>query len=1229
MGSPLDELPRVGRFEIVGRLGAGGMGVVYEALDDETRTRVALKTIKEPSPEFILRLKREFRALQGLQHPNLVSLGELIELDGTWLFTMELVRGVDFVTHVRQAAGLGEEIAVSNTVDVRLGNTSSPWFDESRLRSALVQLAMGLCALHQSGKVHRDIKPSNVLVTENGRVVILDLGLVADFHAREESEESCVGTAAYMAPEQAARGRVGPEADWYSVGVVLYEALVGRLPFEGPALRILLNKQETEPAAPSAAAFVPADLDKLCVGLLRIDPAARPSGPDVLLALGANMPGARLTLSRTLAAPFVGRREELAFLRAAFDETRRGQPLILHVHGESGIGKTSLVKRFTDLAALEAEAVVLFGRCYERENVPFKAMDGVVDALGRYMGKLPQAKAAFLVPRRAGLLMQMFPVLGKVRVLAEAPRHEIAEPREHRAQVFSALLELLCRLADQCPTIVVIDDLQWADADSLDLLGDLLRPPDAPAVLLVTTWRETADSNDRLQDLESRLPGASKHLVLRPLPSGDARQLASALLELAWPVIEDAPRRAQVIAEDAAGHPLFIDELSRQLSVGGEAPARFEDSVLARIARLDARAQKILQLIMVAGEPILQVTVARAAGLEIGTVMRELSGLRVMNLVRTAGRGDSRMVEPYHDRIRRAVLGSFAPDVLKACHRDLARALEGGGDANPETLAMHYKGAGEDELAAKHVEEAANRASRSLAFDRAARLFRLALELGPKGASHARGLRIRLGNALASTGRGAEAAEEFLRAADGASAAEDLELRRLAAQQLLVTGHIDEGLATLRQVLAAEGISYPSTPLRALATVAWRRLRLVLGRKRLQVRDESVIPGKDLARIDACYHVGTSLGVVDHVRGHAFNALGLLFAMKAGEPHRVARALAVEAGFHSVRGGRAVRRTLELLEKAEALAEKTSEPYVLALVRAVRGQAAHLWGRFREAHDLCQEAEALFGRHCVGVPWEITTARLWSSRALQYLGDVGELARRVPQLVNDFQSRNDRYGETSLRVSVSPFLCLAHDNPRAAKEEIAEGLHKWSPKGFHVQHYFALYSRVSADLYAGEVDEACRTLNEGLPELRRALLLRVQFVRIVMNDLRGRVALASSLRNGADKQKLLREALKVAAQVEAEEAPWARPVAVLLRAGVAAAQGTTGGTLLALLEDALKGFEASEMGLHAACVRYWLGTIAGGHERHVLREQARLWMAAQAIKSPERMAALLAPAVVV
>src|SRR5690606_25647375 len=108
-----------------------------------------------------------------------------------------------------------------------------------------------IIALHRAGMVHRDIKPTNILVTAEGRAVLLDFGLISEYaNQRDVSDVTIVGTAAYMAPEQAAGQKVGPEADWYSLGVLLFEAITGRWPHQGPPIRMLMQKQESKAKSP-------------------------------------------------------------------------------------------------------------------------------------------------------------------------------------------------------------------------------------------------------------------------------------------------------------------------------------------------------------------------------------------------------------------------------------------------------------------------------------------------------------------------------------------------------------------------------------------------------------------------------------------------------------------------------------------------------------------------------------------------------------------------------------------------------------------------------------------------------------------------------------------------------------------------------------------------------------------------------------------------------------------
>ena len=539
---------------------------------------------------------------------------------------------------------------------------------------------------------------------------------------------------------------------------MLHEALTGTLPIDGAPLQILLRKQREDPAPPSRkCGAVPADLDQLCVHLLRRDPAARPRGDEILGRLG-EAPRARTGPSATRSSSgheggFVGRTAELGVLDEALERMRKGECVKVLAHGESGIGKTRLVQHFLEIAQRGApDVLVLAGRCYERESVPYKAFDGVIDAISRELLRWPEVDVARVLPRQAGLLARVFPVLGRVRSFArEAPPTARLDPQEQRSRLLTALRELFVRIADGRPLVVLVDDLQWADHDSLTLLAELVREPDPPRLLLLATSRIGA--TELFADGVLR-PRGLDELRIDRLTVEDAEALASSLLG-------DVARAADV-GREAAGHPLFIEELSRHAGPAGEgeagAPLRLDDALRGRVGALPAEARAVLEHLALAGVRVAAGVLQQAAGIDAAPFDRAVAELRVVRLVKTSGRGDAATVEPYHDRIRESVTATIAAGAREAMHRALAGAFERSPDADPERLLDHWRGAGEPAKAAGHALVAAARAEGLLAFYRAAHLYRDARELG---APDARAVARKEARSLALAGRGALAAEVY------------------------------------------------------------------------------------------------------------------------------------------------------------------------------------------------------------------------------------------------------------------------------------------------------------------------------------------------------------------------------------------------------------------------------------------------------------------------------------
>jgi Cdc6-like AAA superfamily ATPase len=1210
------------RFDIRARLGAGGMGVVYLAYDRERCAEVALKTLSSLDGFSVALFKNEFRALADLQHPNLVRLYELFAEDQQWFFTMELVLGVDFLAHVRGTSGEKLDATDISAIGDTLEAPPCQPFDEVRLRESLRQLALGVVALHQANKVHRDIKPSNILVQPDGRVVLLDFGLVTEVAHAKDGQPTVVGTARYMAPEQAAERPVGPEADWYAVGTVIYEAMTGQTPFVGKDLELLVNKTRFEPPRPrTLARDLPEDLDALCVELLRMDPLARPRARQILVRLGAAdavTEDSRRSTSLTGATTFVGRQGELAALRTAYEDVAKGSSVTVLVYGESGLGKSSLMARFTERLKEEHSAVlVLEGCCYERESVPYKAFDGILDCLTERLSRMDQVDAALLLTPDVAPLVRLFPGLRRVPAVSRLAPLELGDLQELRTRAFSALRNLLHRIAVKRPLVLCIDDFQWSDADSLTLLADLLHPPGAPPLLLLGTV-QTGIADEVVRGVAERL-GEVRHLPLEALPSDEAERLAKALAGTS------AGPSPQSIALEAAGHPLFIHELVRHVRETGAPKIRLDDVLWSRVERLEEPARRLLAILSVAALPLRQATAAQAADLDADTLAQMISLLRVAHLVRRSGTRGTDYIETYHNRIRQAVLHHLAKDGVRALHARLADALEAKESGDAMRLVHHLEGAGEHERAALHATRGARVAAEALAFDHAARLYRTALRLGHYEEGESRRLSIALGDALAQGGKGAEAAAVFQAAAEGANETEALDLSRRAAEQLLLSGHVDEGMAALVTVLGKVGLAMPRTARRALLAVASARIHVAIRGLGFRVREESQIPPALLARVDACWAAAIGLANVDYFRSAVFQMRHLLLALRLGEPYRLARGLATEASFSALAGAKHHARTVRLLGTLHEIAEQSMHPHAIGLASLADEIAALLEGRWKDCLELAGRAELQFRERCAGLVWERSTMYVNATLSLWFLGETKECCQRVGEYLRGAEERGDHYGATTMRTGHACFLHLVADDPDAARHSAQSALRGWSKVGViqHVQE--DLLAQVSIDLYEAPGGKAAwEQIQARWRALESTMMLRIQLVRIMMVNLRAGAALAAAASKGRSAEAMLREAESAAKCIERAHARWGDPLALLVRAGIAAKRHNEAAAV-GLLERAARGFVAADMALYARAADRHRGQLLGGTEGARLVAEADAWMAAQAIRQPARMAVMLAP----
>jgi hypothetical protein len=1100
----------------------------------------------------------------------------------------------------------------------------------------LLQLVEGVAALHAAGKLHRDLKPSNVRVTPDGRVVILDFGVATELRRPRPSEavenDEIVGTVAYMAPEQASGDPPVPASDWYSVGVILYEAIVGAPPYIGSEVEVMTLKCTVDPIAPSARLQgVPDDLNELCMDLLSVEPEQRPDAAQILLRLGRapsdrapapqpdDMPGS---------ADLIGRQAHLQQLRDAFEATLKMRAVSVRVAGASGMGKSVVVHHFLDAIERSGDVLVLRGRAYERESVPYKAVDTVVDALSRHLIDLEERGHPLELPTDIGALAQVFPVLRRIGSIEEVAQAKVDDPRTLRQRAFAALREVFDSLMRRSPVVVFIDDVQWGDTDSAALLVELLRPPGEPALLLVTTHRsEEAETSPFLAELRARWNEESeaRDILVGALDEEDSRRLALAVLGAND---ASAQRTAAAIAREAAGNPFLLEELARaasghhRIAAAGLSPASsltLEQIIGERAARLPEDARRLLEVIAVGGRPLPLATVREASDLS-DTAPQLVALLRARRFVRTGLRHGLEMVESSHDRIRETVVALLPAETVRGHHAQLARVLELTAESDPEAIATHLLGAGDRERAGHYAERAAEQAVAKLAFAQAARLFQLRIDsLGPSSPELQR---LRLSKAKASewAGHAEKAARAYLAAAEQAPPLERLDLERAAAAQLIAAGRVDEGAAAFHRVLAAVDRAVPGSGLGILFwAVLYKVASMFLLRTELRSADD--LPPEERVRLDALNAAARALTLIDPLSAVYVKARYLVDALRSGSRFYVVRAAAAEAGTLASAGKRESSRERALFATARRLAEESGDDEGLGLYEMTFGISQYLRGHWTSCVEFLDRAYA-----------RLVTLRRWQANASVYrvyaltsLGDLHEVKSRTKRLLADAEQRGDLYTAVNLRASHPMAAWLGADDVQGARRHMAEAVANWSQTRFLVQHWQCMLWEAETHLYEAQGERAWQRLELDERRLRKSLLLRVQLIRSWTLFARGRSAVAS-LRGLGERVRggRVAEARRMHSRLEREKMRWTDALAAMLAASVAKAEGDAAATERAL-RSAIELADEAEMALHAAASRHRLGSLLGGEAGATMLKDAEEAMRARGVRMPVRYAQMLIP----
>ena len=705
-----------GRYEALETLGSGGASAVFKVRNQITGETLALKRLSglENSPEEIGRFHREFRLLSRLDHPHIVSVRDT-GIDGDVpYFTMEYLQGATLAQILENP---DDPLCASLQTDFDL------------LRTVLSQICSALAYIHARGMVHRDLKPANLMVLRTHPVPlvkILDLG-TARFRERDEVQTTrsgaILGTLHFMSPEQIRGVHLDGRSDLYSLGVILYEVLTGKRPFDGStAVTVAFQHINELPVPPRVHNLgVPHDLQLIDLRLLEKEPARRyrsaadlladlldPDRLDVMATPEASPP-ALLLYPR-----FLGRSKEMAQARQSLADVQRGNGRAIAVSGAPGIGKTRFLEELCADARLQ-RIRVLSGSCFEDRASPLYP---IVEGL-RSGARDSDSLFSWLPERDRPVLAGLLPELTEDS--ADGSSAPFLQGDQHA--LFAALFRLFEALCQTSPLMLCLDDVQWADRATGEFLDYLADRIESLPIFLAVAHRplDTADARH----------GWIKKSGPLSLPQLDANGTQDLIASMLGTVDVPDDLRAEVFSI-SGGNPFFVTEAVKALvdkgailwkkerwiyrGVPHALPQRIEWLVRERVSRLPDRYREILGYASVFGRPVPFDLMAEVWEEKEGDLFELLEMLAHQNLLSIDLQGHYGL---FHSLIAESIYNGMPLAKRRKMHRQVGRSLEAYYREKPDEvadeIARHFLRAEAHQKAVPYLLKAGDRALKTYA----------------------------------------------------------------------------------------------------------------------------------------------------------------------------------------------------------------------------------------------------------------------------------------------------------------------------------------------------------------------------------------------------------------------------------------------------------------------------------------------------------------------------------
>lgn len=1137
-GDVLSARYRLGRI-----LGTGAFGRVFYAWDTVRDHAVALKVLKARSANALLQFKREFRAISDVRHPNLVRVHTLGRDGDTWYIVMEMLHGVPFVPYLilahaedsverSHALGHGGHTAVITHTEVQhrlqvRGNPEAlspqiPVLSVRKIKHYFSQLAQGVAALHDLQMVHCDLKPSNIILTPKGRVVVLDFGVMRhSMHvaAQNQDEGLFAGTRYYVAPEVTPTSTPNAAFDWYAVGVILWQFLTGYHAEHLAGLAADANDAFLEACAQMFPTY--ASLYRLCGQLLATDPAHRADQREVFAVcrtqhVGVDTP----VLAPTKRMAIAGRAEVLARLERAWDAFNAGRPQTMVVEGNPGIGKSAVCETFLHrIQRGSAFTRVLLAQCKSHESVGFRAFDEIVDGLAAIIRSMPADEREDVLHLCTPALCQLFPVLRGIDPRLEETEDTPSAGTDPRF----ALRELLCHVAARYAMVIWLEDIESADEDSLQWIGQIFTPALRPNAFLLITKNRRGRLSDEAFDIET-LGYAIGRIPLHPLDKSTSRSLVKS-----WLQPPSARDHALVdrIVEIGAGRPQLLHALCHPSGdmtfLEGHVTGR---SLLAhRLDTLSKAQHDILAVAAISSRPVSLEVVAFMTGQSMPTLYTNIDALCATYLLRNAYSGSDFDVEISQVEVRDAVLARRSSDEIRGLHQQMVRAVDHLPmvQMRPLTLLSHLLQAGAYARAKSEGVAFAQRAEQSGAYATAAEIYHRVIDMERgRGIVPEVSLRKQAVECNIQSGRLFRAAQLLAELAqESVDPVQARAFHERAEENYLLCGHLEEAKAQRQQRSGRRaGIVWPKVP--KLIHILWLKERLIRRIEALDVQNLRTplnAQGFD-AKMRVFRMAGLDMGLVDPVVGLEFALRELNVALDSQTPVRIARALAGVAPILASTGTREQKHALDWTHLAERLGEMADDRVSVQWAKICRANIAYQNGEYPAAWKALTEGREWLQKHASTQSMMIAYANSHMIYCAWAMGHIRALRAAYYGQLGDVRARRNQVFEAG--ITIGGFnTWLIDDVPEAGRASLAQ-LHIPDTGGpFRLLDFFKMYYGGEIALYTEDWDEMDAVISQLLRFEATGLARVIEQVRNAARFLLARLLMARAMHLGQQHRRWL------------------------------------------------------------------------------------------------------------